>query len=234
MGGERTERVGARAAGPRVARRHPPPVRRRLIVEAARTVMARRGMAATGMREVAAAAGVSLGTVTYHFSGVDELLVKVIDAEEAEFFLPLVDHALAAETGRSGLQYLVDGLLSDEPRTREHWLLWLDFWTLASRDVQFGQWQLGSYEAWRKVVAELVERGQADGSLVVTDTERAVSHVMALVDGVAAQAFLVGRGAALASGGPRILMRSLLGDLFAYTDDAAAGSAPAPSSESRS
>ena len=56
------------------------------------------------MREVAAAAGVSLGTLTYHFTGIDEVLAGVIEAEETQFFHPIVVRALDADTGRAGLR----------------------------------------------------------------------------------------------------------------------------------
>ncbi len=219
-----TERTTPRAR----VRRHPPAVRRRLIIEAAREVIARRGTAATRMREVAAAAEVSLGTVTYHFRSIDEVLAEVIQAEETDFFRPLVEQALAADTGREGLRRLVDGLLNDEPRTRQHWLLWLDFWTLASRDATYGRWQHEAYEASRDVIRELVARGHADGTLVVVEEGVAVSTVMALIDGVAAQAYLVGRRSTVVPVAPHVFMWSLVADLFEFPADAPPDAPPAP------
>jgi AcrR family transcriptional regulator len=209
-----------RSARPEQGRRHSPLVRRRLVIEAAREVIARRGMAATRMRELAAAAGVSLGTLSYHFSGIDEVLAGVIEAEETDFLLPLVEHALAAETGREGLRRLVDGLLNDGQRTREHWLLWLDFWTLATRDATYGRWQHESFRAWRDVVAELVDRGRVDGSLTVANQESAVRQFMALLDGVAVQTCMVGRESDVASEAPNLSMWAMTAEIFAFTVEA--------------
>lgn len=207
-------RIADHEERPERSRRHPPEVRRRMIIEAAREVIARRGMAGTRMRELAAAADVSLGTLTYHFDGMEQVLAGVLQADEADFFAPLVETALAAETGREGLRRIVDGLFNDDPGTREHWLLWLDFWTLASRDATYGRWQTASYDAWRGTVTELVARGETDGSLTVADRDLSVSHFMALVDGVAAQAYLVGRESTVVPETPQALMWRLVTRLF--------------------
>ncbi len=68
--------------------RHPTEVRRPLIVEAARSVIADRGLFATTMRDIAAASGVSLGTVTYHFRGIAEILGEVLDLEMDALYAP--------------------------------------------------------------------------------------------------------------------------------------------------
>jgi AcrR family transcriptional regulator len=205
---------------PSSGRRHPALVRRRLIIDAARTVIARRGMAATRMREVASAAGVSLGTLTYHFTGIDELLAGVIRAEGNQFLQPIIDRALAADTGREGLRCLVEELFNDDERTREYWLLWLDFWTLASHDPRYGRWQVEAFGEWRTVIAELVARGRADGSLSVTDPALAVTEFMVLTDGVAAQAYLTGRDPTVVTTPPSALLWALVADVFRFRDGA--------------
>lgn len=217
MVGQRERSLPAR---PATTRRHPAPLRRQLVIEAARTVIARHGMAATRMREIAAAAGVSLGTLTYHFTGIDEVLAGVVEAEETNFFRPVMDQALAAPTGREGLRRLVDDLFNDDERTREHWLLWLDFWTLASHDAKYGRWQDRSYQGWRAAVARLVSRGRDDGSLSVSHVGLATSQFMVLVDGVAAQAYLTGRESTVVATPPNVLMWALTADLFKFPADA--------------
>jgi DNA-binding transcriptional regulator YbjK len=62
-----------RAAGPRAARRYDPE-RKTRIVDAAVDVIARYGVAGTTHRRIAAAADVPLGSLTYHFAGLGDLL----------------------------------------------------------------------------------------------------------------------------------------------------------------
>lgn len=70
------------------ARRYDP-ARRERIVEACLDVIAEHGLAGTSHRRVAAAADVPLGSMTYHFSGMDELLreafVKLSDDMATRF-----------------------------------------------------------------------------------------------------------------------------------------------------
>ena len=55
-------------------RRRHDPQRRDRIIDACLEVLAEHGVAGTSHRRVAAAAGVPLGSMTYHFTGMDELL----------------------------------------------------------------------------------------------------------------------------------------------------------------
>lgn len=55
---------------------HPEPNRREQIIDAAYASIAENGVAGTSHRGVAARCGVSLGTITYHFSGIDALILE--------------------------------------------------------------------------------------------------------------------------------------------------------------
>src|SRR5690606_15070646 len=57
----------------RPSRRHDPD-RRERIIDSCLDVIAEHGVAGTSHRRVAAAASVPLGSMTYHFTGMDELL----------------------------------------------------------------------------------------------------------------------------------------------------------------
>ncbi|NLU74734.1 TetR family transcriptional regulator [Streptomyces sp. HNM0575] len=60
------------------ARRYDPE-RRRRIIEAAIRIVELKGIAALSHRTVAAEAGVPLGSTTYHFAGLDDLLVAALE-----------------------------------------------------------------------------------------------------------------------------------------------------------
>lgn len=188
----------ARQASERI--RHPTEVRRALIVEAARSVIAGRGLFATTMRDIAAASQVSLGTVTYHFRGIAEILAEVLDGEMDALYTPLVAAAAAQPDGRAALHALVDGFLASSPRARQHWVLWLDFWALSAHDGGYASRQAAFYQRWQQDVAAIFRRGVADGTLRAADPDEpgaldeAVAEFMAIFDGMAAQAYLPGAG----------------------------------------
>ncbi|MEV6632546.1 TetR family transcriptional regulator [Actinoplanes sp. NPDC051470] len=99
---EATEATEATTAGatpaPRRSRRHDPHRRDRLI-DAALSLIAERGVAGTTHREIARAADVPLGSMTYHFAGLDEVLVEAF-TRHAESMAAVFDRRLVAATDR--------------------------------------------------------------------------------------------------------------------------------------
>ncbi|MFB9378056.1 TetR/AcrR family transcriptional regulator [Kineococcus gynurae] len=185
-----------RAPARPVRRRMAPDERREDIVQTARGVFARQGLSQTGVRDIAAAAGVSVGTVTYHFTGIAEILAEVITLETSEVYAgDVVATSRQAENGRAQLESYADLLLSGTRRMREHWWLWFDFWTLSAREPRYARWRAEHYKQWRDEVASAFRRGAEDGSLPRaalpgTDVAAAVSSFIALVDGLVVQAYL--------------------------------------------
>ena len=178
----------AKTASERV--RQPTEIRRRLIVDAARTVIAERGLFATTMRDIAQASGVSVGTLTYHFTGIAEILAEVLQGEMDSFYLPIVENARGAPDATTALRLLVDGFFADDERTVQHWRLWLDFWALASHVPRYGEWQSEIYRDLHGLIASLLGRGAADGTLTVVEPARQAIEFVALLDGLVVQCYL--------------------------------------------
>lgn len=178
-------------AAPGPTRRQPPEVRRAMIIDAARQLIATQGAQTTTIRDIAGAANIAVGTVTYHFSGIAEVLAGVLAAEMTQFSAAVMQAAAAAPTGRAGLTTLHEGLIADGDRAAEHWRLWLDFWTLAAHQRHYSDWQRQVYRDLHGLVGELVERGLADGSLAAAlDPQRHAVEYIALMDGLVVQAYL--------------------------------------------
>lgn len=169
-----------------------------MIIGAARELIAAQGAQNTTIRDIAAAANVAVGTVTYHFSGIAEVLAGVLETEMAQFSAPVMQAARDAPTGADGLTVLTDGLIADGDRAAEHWKLWLDFWTLAAHQEHYADWQGKVYRDLHGLAAGLFSRGAADGSLPVEaglDTagaqRRAIEYI-ALMDGLVVQTYQPG------------------------------------------
>jgi AcrR family transcriptional regulator len=163
-----------------------------MIIAAARDVIAGRGLHATTVRDIAAAAGVAVGTVTYHFSGIAEVLAGVLEAEMADYSGPVMSAATNAGTAADGLRILTDGLLATGERAVQHWKLWLDFWALAAHYPHYSQWQSQVYRDLHALVISLLERGREDGSLAVSDPSRQAVEYVAMMDGLVVQGYLPG------------------------------------------
>jgi AcrR family transcriptional regulator len=163
-----------------------------MLLDAARAVIAERGLHATTVRDIAAAGEVAVGTVTYHFSGIEEVLAGVLESETETYSAPIWDRAARAGTGLAGITALIDGLVASDVRTHEHWKLWLDFWALAAHYPQYSSWQSRVYRDLHALVAGLLDRGRSDGSLAVSDVSAEAVEMIALLDGLVVQAYLPG------------------------------------------
>jgi AcrR family transcriptional regulator len=144
------------------------------------------------MRDIAQAGEVSVGTLTYHFTGIAEILAEVLQGEMDSFYLPIVEHSRAAPDATTALRMLVDGFFADDERTVQHWRLWLDFWSLSAHDPAYAQWQAKAYDVWRADFGEVVARGLSSGEFRVDDLDVLMIEFLALFDGLAAQAYLPG------------------------------------------
>ncbi|MGI5272367.1 TetR/AcrR family transcriptional regulator [Nonomuraea sp. CA-218870] len=101
----------ARSASRR-ARRHDPGRRDRLI-DAALDVIAERGLAGTTHREIARAADVPLGSTTYHFASLEEVLAEAF-TRHADAVARVFDERMAAARDRDAAVEAVIALVSDD------------------------------------------------------------------------------------------------------------------------
>ncbi|RKS06073.1 TetR family transcriptional regulator [Nocardiopsis sp. Huas11] len=171
-----------RAVAPDKRTRQPTEVRRRLILEAAVPLVIERGASRVGLRDIARAAGVSVGTVTYHFDGVREILSEAVSIEIDAYYRPLGERMLACATAVEGLTTLIEGVFSAE--TDRHWRLWFDNWA-ADASLEPDSRQHRRYEEWSDRVAALLARGRDQGEFRCPDVAETTTRFNALVDGLA-------------------------------------------------
>ncbi|MEV6349142.1 TetR/AcrR family transcriptional regulator [Actinoplanes sp. NPDC051851] len=189
--------TGAREAGrPRAKakaeaerQRHPTEVRRRLVIESARDLIADKGLFNVKVRDISAACSVSPGTIVYHFRSLDEVLWEVIKAETADFYVPLQESVRDSGDAAAELFTFLGAMFSDDPDTRRHWLIWLDFWAAAAREDSYGEWMNTHYDGWRQALREIAERGTEQGTFTCADPSAFAIETAALVDGLAAQCY---------------------------------------------
>lgn len=185
--GVKPTRAPRRAVAAADRTRQPTEVRRRLIVEAAVPLIAERGYGSVGVRDVAAAAGVSVGTVTYHFGSVQEILSEAMVLHIERYYAALSDAAEQATSGAEALRLFINALFTED--TDRHWRLWFDYWGAGEQDPDqaFDRGQAARYEAWHDQIRALVERGVAEGQFVCDDLDGFTVRFAALADGLALQ-----------------------------------------------
>ncbi|GHG59894.1 transcriptional regulator [Sinomonas cellulolyticus] len=182
-----------RAKSERERSRQPTEVRRRLVIESARDLIADKGLFNVQIRDISKVCEVSPGTITYHFRSLEELLFEVVQAETREFYEPLRTSARTAgeDSGTAAieLQAIVGGLFLDDLKTRRHWLIWIDFWSAAARDETYGRWMSTHYDSWRRTLQEIIERGVQQGEFSCDQPIALARDIASLVDGLAVQCY---------------------------------------------
>ncbi|WP_439941466.1 TetR/AcrR family transcriptional regulator [Streptomyces sp. BBFR115] len=112
---------------------HTDPRRRERIIGAALDLIAEEGLAAVSHRKVAARAGVPLGSMTYHFDGIDQLLREAF-GRFTDHIVAVFDAYLGAAAGpgeaRAAVAGLVHALSEGDPRDL---VLTQELYTLAAR-----------------------------------------------------------------------------------------------------
>ena len=117
----------------RPVRRHDPD-RHRRIVEATVGVIAEHGVAGTTHRLIAAAADVPLGSLTYHFTGLDDLRAQAF-ALHAERMAVRYEAHFAAVASLDDVVEAVTGLVHADADADDHdWAVAYELYTAALRD----------------------------------------------------------------------------------------------------
>jgi TetR/AcrR family transcriptional regulator, regulator of biofilm formation and stress response len=113
------------------------PERRERIIEACLDVIAEHGVAGTSHRRVAAAAGVPLGSMTYHFAGMDELLHEAF-ARFAQSVVEQFERRMASVTSAEDARNAVAALITEDVfGTNRDLVLTHELYTIAARDPAY-------------------------------------------------------------------------------------------------
>ena len=134
-------------------RRHDPD-RRQRIIQACLDVIAERGVAGASHRNIAVAADVPLGSMTYHFTGMDELLHEAF-ASFAHTVSEQFERRMAAATTPDEARQAVLALITDDVfASQRELIITHELYTLAARDPSYRQLT----NAWMRSSRAALER----------------------------------------------------------------------------
>lgn len=152
------------------------------IIAAALELFRSKGFADVSTRDLAEHAGLSRSHVYHYFSDWNELrreaFVRFANEQLDEVREPLAD--------APPLEAFVGFLRDCLPSTADAgWALWLDAWDEAMHDAQMTQAYLVINAQWQSMLAEVIERGVADGVFRCESSQRAARQIFALAMGYA-------------------------------------------------
>ena len=159
-------------------------VRRSELADVTARLIARNGLGAATMRDVAAEAGLTTGSVTHYFADKRELLLFTLDASLQRRCGRR--HSTAVVSPAAALHASLEGALplDDDRHRHRHWMVTAAFCALAAGDAELAAVQRNAYREFRETVTEqLVACGFAEKR-----ARREAEWLIAAVDGVAVQA----------------------------------------------
>jgi AcrR family transcriptional regulator len=138
------------------------------------------GVDGVTMRQIAEAAGISTGTINYHFKNKHNLLILAL---EAAYELP-EDWKIYEGSPFSQLQRLTMGYVFRSSRDR-FWRFWINYTAHSTRDEEMRQHQNARYERQRMFWGELLRAGIAAGEVDPdVDPEREANDLLLIAHGL--------------------------------------------------
>jgi AcrR family transcriptional regulator len=182
--------------------------RKTAVLEAACRVIADRGADATRFTDVAAASGVPVSTLQYYFGSREDLLVAAFRHASGAEVAALEAELAALDDPWDQLERIVTralaGYQADAPDSGR---LWIESWHFGIRDAEMRADTLRDYDAWRRLVAQVLRRGAERGEFGRrAPAETLAVLVIALVDGM---------GIPLALGDPQLSADGAVRDVLA-------------------
>lgn len=157
--------------------------RRTALTEAAARVIARAGIDAVTLRDVAAEAGLTTGALTHYFADKRDLMLCTFQASLGRRLALRAEREPGDALG--GLLASLEGALPLDDSRRCHWMVTVALCSQAAGDPELAAAQAGAYREFRDHVTELVRRA---GLGPRSRAGALAEQLIAAADGIAMQA----------------------------------------------
>jgi AcrR family transcriptional regulator len=156
--------------------------RRAAILDAAITVIARRGVRGLRVEQVASEAGVATSLLYYYFANRNGLVRATLDHANER----AARTTAAGATGRAALERSLAAELDAEARDTS--VVWGEVLASAVFEPDLRDQLRDATGAWNSLVADAIRAGIDDGSIdASTDVDATAERLTALVDGLSAR-----------------------------------------------
>lgn len=155
--------------------------RKAAVLDTAEGLLAVHGFDALRLRDVAKAAGVSVGLIQHYFTTRDELLRETMRTASQRRAQQWTRLANGHEQAREKLTALLEGALNDRHRC----VIWLETCAAASRHTELIPDVQRTQDAWRAVMRTAIQAGVADKDFnPAIPVEDIVNLLVSLIDGL--------------------------------------------------
>ncbi|MFN3003084.1 TetR/AcrR family transcriptional regulator [Mycolicibacterium wolinskyi] len=187
--------------------------RRPQILAAACEVIATVGVPDLRLTDVAAAAGVSSGTVHYYFDTKKDVINAAFEFNLAESLRRRQELLNSTKGSLAKLNDLVESYLPKDEQSQRAWKVWLALWAEATRDQVLQDVNQKLYGQWREVVADVIRAAQEEGTARPGNAVSLANMLIGMLDGLAVQILLGSADVTLASA--RKTIKAFIRDVIA-------------------
>lgn len=162
-----------------------PELRKANLVEATLACLKRHGFQGASIRKISAEAGVSVGLISHHYSGKDELVAEAYMAVTGRV-MQLLREAMAqvAPNARERLSAFFRGSFSAELLDPQLLDAWLAFWGAVKTAEAINQVHDHSYGEYRRELRTLLSELAREEGWAQFDADLAAISLSALLDGL--------------------------------------------------
>jgi AcrR family transcriptional regulator len=159
------------------------------LLAGALAVLARQGLAGTTSREIAAASGVNLAGITYHFGSKDRLIVEALMSAIRRWLAPVLDILKTEADPVTRMVGAIEALQASFERARGLLPLYVEALAQAPRNPELGKEVAKLYAELRRFLASQIADLRATHFLPVwVDPEHMAMLLVATADGLALHA----------------------------------------------
>ena len=164
--------------------------RREQVAEATWRVIAKHGIEAATIKEIAKETGFSTGIFAHYFKNKDGLLLYALRLASLRMGARMWKRGEEASGSAVLRNVLFEALPLDEERRLE-WQIWVIFWGRAISDTSMAEEQQRWYVEYRSLLRGLIADGQRSGYFRADiDAAEEADSIVALVAGIGMQATL--------------------------------------------
>ncbi|HSV54293.1 MAG TPA: TetR/AcrR family transcriptional regulator [Burkholderiaceae bacterium] len=159
------------------------------VLEKVYELISEHGIEGLSMRQVADAAGLSTGTINYHFGNKESLLIAAL---ESAYELPS-DWEQYRGSAAAQLRRLVFGYVCRTPKDR-FWRFWINYVAASTLNEEMAAHQKQRYERqerfWGRLIRDAVAAGEFKSSL---DPRREAEQLLSLAHGLLVRQLVIPR-----------------------------------------
>jgi AcrR family transcriptional regulator len=159
--------------------------------EAARRVIARKGLASATMRDISREGGFTTGLLTHYFPDKEALIVGVFSSASDEWIERVRSAMSEAKNAQERLGVAVTLGIPGDPEDRRNWRLWSEMWSYACGNPTFAEHVIATDALWEQELEGVLKAAIAEELLPKKLDVRAQARVLArLVDGLGVRSVL--------------------------------------------